>query len=109
SRLRARKRERLREVEAAEAGTHVLVEIAGHGGRPTAAPVYFSAIELVAGGRVIGRLPLGEPVSDDVSRAHLQSEGSAWGGVTEWRGKTARPMLNYGSPFHKVAGVFPVE
>jgi len=106
SRLRARKRERLREVDV---GRHVLVEIAGHGGRPTAAPVYFSAIELLAGGQVIGRLPLGEPVSDDVSRAHLQSEGSAWGGVTEWRGRTARPMLNYGSPFHKVAGVFPVE
>jgi ABC-type polysaccharide/polyol phosphate transport system ATPase subunit len=111
SRLRVRKRERLRSLgmkDGAEASVHVLVEIGSVDGRP-ASPIYFSAIELLVGGRVAGRLPLGESAFDESARSHLQEEGTAWGDAVDWRGRKARPLLNYGSPFQKIAGVFSVS
>jgi len=109
SRLRVLKRERLRALStsAGTAQAWVVVELAGAQGR-TAAPVYFSAIELVAGGRSVARLPLGGTAFDEAG-SHLQTEGTAWGGQVDWHGRAARPLLNYGSPFQKVAGVFAVD
>jgi hypothetical protein len=68
-------------------------------------PVYFSAIALAEGDRTIAELPLRDGTR---GTSHLVTEGSCWGEPQEWRGRLARPMLNYGSPFHKVAGVLPL-
>ncbi len=37
--------------------------------------------------------------------SQLQMEATCWGAPVEWQGEASRPMPNYGSPFHKVAGV----
>jgi hypothetical protein len=106
SRLRARKRERLRALAGHE-GAFVLVEIGGGAGR-TPAPVYFSAIELRAAGETVAALPLGGGAFHDAGGSHLEKDGSAWGEAVDWHGRPARALLNYGSPFQKVAGVFAV-
>jgi len=106
SRLRARKRERLRRL-GRPAGFWVLVEVAGAAGR-TPAPIYFSSIELRRGSRVVATLPLDAAPIDDSSQSHLEKDGSAWGSAVDWHGRAARPLLNYGSPFLKVTGVFAV-
>jgi lipopolysaccharide transport system ATP-binding protein len=110
ARLRARKRERLRVIGASNDGTRrawVLIEIAGTAGR-TAAPVYFSRIELGSAGRVVAALPLADDPVDDANESHLQKDGSAWGALVESHGRRARPLLNYGSHFRKVVGVLAV-
>jgi hypothetical protein len=56
-------------------------------------------------GTSVGSLPLGESAFESPVR-HLQREGSAWGSAGSVQGRNARPLLNYGTPFHKVAGVF---
>lgn len=88
--------------------THVLLEIQGRDGRPQPCPVYFGGISLVNNDEVVAQLPLGDSAFDDSSGSHLVREGGCWGDCTEWHGRLARPMLNYGSPFHKVVGVLAV-
>jgi homopolymeric O-antigen transport system ATP-binding protein len=89
---------------SASAG-HVLVEIHSRGNRPQPCPVYFSAIDLLAGERVVAALPL---VSNavDAAGSHLERDASCWGDAVSWHGRETRPFLNYGSSFHKAAGVF---
>lgn len=110
SRLRTRKQQRLasgsRQVHASPSGGRVLLEIHSRGNRPQPCPVYFSAIELVDGDRLIARLPIEAGVFDEIERSHLQREATCWGDALAWGGRMARPLLNYGSSFHKVAGVF---
>ncbi|HVZ23087.1 MAG TPA: ABC transporter ATP-binding protein [Vicinamibacterales bacterium] len=111
SRLRTRKRERLRALGAASPDRTrpwLLFEIAGAAGR-TAVPVYFSAIELLAGGRPVARVAPGEAAFDETAGSHLEREGAAWGDAVVRQGRGARPLLNYGSPFQKVAGAFAVS
>ncbi len=99
-RLRLKAGQRAKELAAA-GGSLVVVEVFAADGVPPACPVYFSRIELMAGGESIGRLSLdGSPAP----RSALQFEGSNWGGGVEWEGRPARAMLNFGSPFQKVAG-----
>jgi len=88
---------------AAAAGTaHVLIEIRGAGGRPQPSPVHFGAIAIADADREIARAPLtGESAAGAASR--LVHDGTNWGEAREWHGRPARPMLNYGAPFHKVA------
>ena len=105
SRLRVRKQARLRGA-ASQAGRPLLFEIFAVQNGPQPCPVYFSRIELMADGRSIGSLPLGAQAFDESLPSHLQREGTCWGEAVDWRGRTARPFLNYGSPFHKVTGVF---
>ena len=69
-------------------------------------PVYFSGITLAGDGETVAELPLSDPIAEPSHGSHLVEEGSSWGEPLEWRGRRARPMLNYGSPFHKVVGVF---
>ncbi len=109
SRLRARKRDRLRRLASAAGAERawILVEIAGASGR-TPAPVYFAGIELRAGGRTMAALPLQSTVVDETAQSHLETDGSAWSDPVEWRGRKARALLNYGSPFTKVAGAFAI-
>ena len=56
----------------------------------------------------MAQLPLGETAFDDPAESHLVREDGCWGEFTEWQGRAARPMLNHGSPFHKVVGVLSV-
>jgi homopolymeric O-antigen transport system ATP-binding protein len=108
SRLRTRKERQLASA-AREPGSratrHILFEVHSRGNRPQPCPVYFSALELIAGDRVIASLPLNDGAFD-VTGSHLQREGGSWGEATVWEGRQARPFLNYGSSFHKIAGVF---
>lgn len=110
SRLRARKQERLRAARALQQGSraHVIVEIQCRDNQPAASPVYFSRIALTSHGSVVGELPLGQADADEAS-SHLQFEGTSWGPAATVHGRLARPLMNHGSPFHKVAGVFAVD
>jgi len=84
----------------------LLLEIQASSSRLQPCPVYFSGITIVGDGQIVAKLPLGDVAVDASLGSHLVEEGSSWGEPTEWRGRVARPMLNYGSPFHKVAGAF---
>jgi hypothetical protein len=118
--IRAQEEQRLRLKKQAQLGaaqpvgtssqnTHLLIEIQGRDGQPQPCPIYFAAISLRSGDRAIAQLPLGDSAFDDPSgSSHLVQEGGSWGEVSEWHGRVARPMLNYGSPFHKVVGVLAV-
>jgi lipopolysaccharide transport system ATP-binding protein len=109
SRLRTRKQRQLSSA-ARETGSpkmsHILVEVHSKGNRPQPCPVYFSALELVVDDRVVAALPMGDGAFDHAGSSHLQREAGSWGEASIWEGRLARPLLNYGSSFHKVAGVF---
>jgi lipopolysaccharide transport system ATP-binding protein len=110
TRLRLRKQHQLHGAarSGTAAGRHAIVEIQSAGNRPLPAPVYIGRIELVAGGRRIS-LPLDEEAFDAGRPAHLQREASAWADAGMHQARAARAFLNYGSPFHKIAGVLPLE
>jgi ABC-type polysaccharide/polyol phosphate transport system ATPase subunit len=107
ARLRLKKQTRLMELAAtrpADSGS-MLLEIKPASGRPEAAPVYFSRIAVEREGHVLDELPLGEAAFDEGRPTHLHREGTSWGPEVEWEGRHSRALLNYGSPFHKIAGV----
>ena len=112
SRLRVRKQQRLesaRETEAVPSGAaNVLVEIHSRGNRPQPCPVYFSAVELLGGDRVVASLPLSQEATDRPQGSHLEFEALSWGAPEQREGRETRPFLNYGSSFRKVAGIFLV-
>ena len=105
ARLRARKQNRSR--ERAPESSQVVIEIQSAENRPLPAPVSISRIELANGG-ARHRLPLDSNAFDEARLAHLQKEGTAWGELQHEHGREARTFLNYGSPFHKVAGVLSI-
>jgi ABC-type polysaccharide/polyol phosphate transport system ATPase subunit len=110
-RLRLKKQAKLRELTAgaatATAARHVILEIASRFGRAQPGPVFLSDVRLLANGRPIAMLPLDEQAFDG-SGSHLDATASSWGEPTEIDGRLCRPMLNYGTAFHKVGGVFGV-
>jgi ABC-type polysaccharide/polyol phosphate transport system ATPase subunit len=109
-RLRLKKQQRLSELSSAAPRSHrigyVLVEIASRNGQPQPGVVYFSAMRLLVDGAVVSELPL--EVSASASQSHLELDGSSWGDPIEWEGRTSRPFLNFGTSFHKIAGVFAI-
>ena len=110
-RLRLKARERAKELSAAagqrQETSDVSVEVQALGNVPQPCPVYFSRIELLVDGRSKGRLPLtGDSTAGSAS---LQLEGTSWGEQGLVEGRDARPLLNFGSPFHKIAGVVKVD
>ncbi|MBD2015726.1 ATP-binding cassette domain-containing protein [Microcoleus sp. FACHB-53] len=108
-RLRLRKQAKLQELKAnhqSRALDYILLEIRSRDNKPQPCPVYFSEISLYNQGVPIASLPLGVNGFDNEDNSHLQQEGTSWGDTVFWEGRQSRPMLNYGSPFHKVAGVF---
>jgi hypothetical protein len=105
-RLRLKKQAQL--AAAADGPAHVLLEIQARDGRPQPSPVYFADIRLMVRERVVARLPLGETAFSDPAGSHLVREDGCWGEAVAWQGRPARPMLNHGSPFHKVVGVLSV-
>jgi 2-polyprenyl-3-methyl-5-hydroxy-6-metoxy-1,4-benzoquinol methylase len=110
-RLRLKARERAKELSAAagkrQESSDVSVEVQALGNVPQPCPVYFSRIELFVDGVSKGRLPLGG--STTVAAGSLQLEGTSWGEPSQIDGRDARPLRNFGSPFHKIAGVLKVD
>jgi ABC-type polysaccharide/polyol phosphate transport system ATPase subunit len=114
-RLRLKKQQRLRELQqragrpdAARGIDHVLLEISSTSGRPQPGLVYLSDVALLAGGERVASWPLDSGAFDAGRGSHLEREGTSWGDIAVWQGRVCWPMRNYGSPFHKVAGVFAV-
>lgn len=104
-RLRKKKQIKLREVATTNTN-HLIVEIFSRNKTLQPCPVYFSSISLSDNGRELASLPLtANDAFEHTKGSHLQSEGTAWGEAMNWKGRDSRPMLNYGSPFHKIAGV----
>jgi len=87
---------------------HVVFEIQARDNQPQPAPVYFSRIALYRAGELIEQLPLGADAFERVAGSHLVRDVGCWGDVGEEQGRVARPMINHGSSFHKVVGVFAV-
>jgi hypothetical protein len=83
----------------------LLVEIRSRLSRPLPCPVYISRVSLALEGTVMDSLPIGGSKSPT---AQLTHEGTAWGEVVQCHGRVARVWNNYGSVFHKVAGMFDV-
>ncbi|HWI17871.1 MAG TPA: ABC transporter ATP-binding protein, partial [Vicinamibacterales bacterium] len=100
NRLRLRAESRARELRESNT-TPAMVEILSADRGPQPSPVYFSSIDVYLDDDLIGKLPIAEA---STGRTSLQAEGTNWGDAGEWQQRTARPMLNFGSPFHKVAG-----
>ena len=110
-RLRLKKQQKmleLRDTSAAAQIEHVILEISSTDGRPQAGLVHLSDVGLLADGERVATWPLDVDAFDATRGTHLEREGTSWGEVTAWQGRVCRAMLNYGSPFHKVAGVFVV-
>lgn len=111
-RLRKKKQERLRVLSGHDhdrAPTSFLVEVQARENKPQSVPVYFSRISLYLDGSPVATLPLGPDAFEHTTSSHLQQEAANWGDAVFWRGRQARPLLNYGSVFHKIAGVFVVS
>jgi homopolymeric O-antigen transport system ATP-binding protein len=111
-RLRLKKQQKLEELAAAnpKARTvdHIVLEIASADGRPQPGLIYLSDVSLIVGGERVAAWPLDPDAFNPDRGTHLEREGTSWGDLTTWQGRVCWPMLNYGSPFHKVAGVFAV-
>ena len=103
-RLRLRAQDRAKEIVSASASdrTPIIVEIRSRMNQPQPCPIYFSRIDVLVEGKTVGTFPLGD--SPSKSGDALVLESTCWGEPTEWRDRQARPFLNYGAPFHKVAG-----
>jgi len=107
SRLRLRKQRRLEADTVSDHPRHAILEIQSVGNRPPSSPIFFSRVALQTPDRE-ELWPFGDNAFEESLPAHLEREGTAWGETTKHEGRTTRPFLNYGSPFQKVAGVFPI-
>jgi ABC-type polysaccharide/polyol phosphate transport system ATPase subunit len=104
-RLRLKKQQHLQQSTGmGKPPKRLLVEIHAKDARPQRSPVFFSRVGLCQGERLLAELPLGADAFAEAAPSHLQREATCWGEATSWQGRACRPMLNYGSPFHKVAG-----
>jgi ABC-type polysaccharide/polyol phosphate transport system ATPase subunit len=81
----------------------VQVEVTSPDGGPLAAPVWFRSVRLLRGELELAALPL---FAHAVDGGALDAEGTCWGEVAAWQGEQARPMRDFGSPFHRVSGSF---
>jgi homopolymeric O-antigen transport system ATP-binding protein len=114
-RLRLKKQQRLLELQQATAAgsaanhvDHVVLEISSTDGRPQAGLVYLADVALLVDGERIDAWPMDADAFNAARGTHLERSGTSWGEIGAWHGRVCWPMINYGSPFHKVAGVFAV-
>ena len=114
-RLRLKKQQRMLELQEATATgsgadrvDHLVLEISSADGRPQPGLVYISDVALLVDGERVAAWPLDAGAFDAARGTHLERSGTSWGEIGAWQGRVCWPMLNYGSPFHKVAGVFAV-
>ena len=103
-RLRMKKQAQLTGAGVRDAQAPILVEVQASSNHLQPCPVYFNRIALMNGADVVAELPLGDAADTTGNGSQLVQEGSAWGDPLTWHGRIARPMLHYGSPFHKVTG-----
>ena len=112
NRLRIKKQRSLKEMaergEPARRPEYVLMEVVSRSGRPQPGPVYFSEATLQVKGQPVATLPLGDDAFASPEGSHLELSGTAWGEQVDWNGRSSRALLNYGTPFHKVSGVFAI-
>jgi ABC-type polysaccharide/polyol phosphate transport system ATPase subunit len=111
-RLRLKKQQQMQELAATlpspDSVEHVVLEIASSNGRPQPGLVYLSDVALLVDGERVDAWPIDADAFNPQRGTHLEREGTSWGDIAAWHGRVCWPMLNYGSPFHKVAGVFAV-
>ena len=98
---------------AADRGEHarserIVVEIHAKENQPPPCEVWFSRIALLVDGVPAATLRFGEDAFENQDGGQLQREGTNWGDPSVLDGRLARPIRTFGSPFHKVAGVFDV-
>jgi lipopolysaccharide transport system ATP-binding protein len=94
---------RLSVLKSFSSGAGLLVEVRANGNTPQPSLVYFSDVSLWRDERQVARLPL---VDEEMpGESQLQREATSWGEPVMWQGEMSRPMLNYGSSFHKIAGL----
>jgi ABC-type polysaccharide/polyol phosphate transport system ATPase subunit len=105
-RLRGRRLAALAAASVRDSAERLLLEVQTASGMPPEAPVYFSRIALCHDARTLQELPLGADAFSPGRSSQLVAEGSNWGDVEAVEGKQVRPFLNYGQPYHKVAGLF---
>lgn len=86
----------------------VIVEIQSKDNQAPPAPVWFSRLSLSIAGAPAASLRFGEDAFEDKDGARLQREGANWGEPEFVDGRLARALRPFGSPFHKVAGVFDI-
>ena len=112
-RLRRKNEERLKgltaapRASAAPAVQHVVLEIFAKNNVPQPCPLYLSEVSLAWGSEATS-WPLSAEDGGPQTDSHLVLDSTAWGAPVTWHERLARPFLNYGSPFHKVAGVFRI-
>ncbi len=100
------RRLRLKRLAAAGPSLPMIVEVRSRHDRALPSPVFISRVSLAIEGTVIDSLPIGVP---ETGTAHLVREGTAWGDSIDWQGRRAQAWNNFGSVFHKVAGLFDVN
>jgi homopolymeric O-antigen transport system ATP-binding protein len=84
----------------------MIVELRSRQNRALPSPVFISRVSLAIEGTVIDSLPIGVPAT---GTAQLIREGTSWGDAMEWQGRRVQAWNNFGSVFHKVAGLFEVS
>jgi ABC-type polysaccharide/polyol phosphate transport system ATPase subunit len=87
---------------------HAILEIQARDNQPQPSTVFFRRIALASADTVIDELPLGNDAFSRASGSHLVRDVGCWGDSSEEDGRAVRPMLNYGSSFHKISGIFAV-
>ena len=109
NRLRMKQQERLKQLEPIEVAPvrHMIIELQSRDNRPLPSPLYLRSLSVVIEKYRSSIEPAVTPF-DEPDKPHLQRAGGGWGENTDWQGRSARPFLNYGSSFHKVAAVYPV-
>jgi hypothetical protein len=102
------RRLRLRAQQQSVAGaTQAMVEVYSRSRTPLPAPVFFSRIALRRPDGAEAALPLERDPA--TAGSALQDEGSNWGPLTQFPEGPARALLNYESPYQKVAGFIPLD
>ncbi len=86
----------------------MVVEIHAKENQPPPCEVWFSRIALLVDGVPAATLRFGEDAFENRDGGQLQREGTNWGEPSVVDGRLARPIRTFGSPFHKVAGIFDV-
>jgi lipopolysaccharide transport system ATP-binding protein len=103
-RMRLKTQAALREASAVAARDRgLLVEIQARENRPQPSPLLVAEVELLLDGEPVSTLILGPGTPESGPSAHLVRPGTCWGEPGTWHDRTAVPLNNYGSPFHKAA------
>lgn len=91
--------------EGSPAVNALYVELAFKDGQASG-PVRVARLGLEAVGAAVGSLPLHDAAPATGLVGQVVFDQGCWGEAEEYDGRPCRPMLTYGSPYRKVAGVF---